>query len=91
MATQVVSRVLKDLRIELPVSELFVCPTVVELAQKIDSYQLLDQGPAAGSNGQIERVDTEIDPADLEALSDQQVAELLSELSETAENQYGKS
>jgi acyl carrier protein len=91
MATQVVSRVLKDMRIELPVSWLFVYPTVAELAQRIDSQQLPGQGSVADGNGQIKRVNTEIDTADLEALSDSQVAELLSELSEAAENQHGKS
>ncbi len=64
---------------------------VAELAQIIESAHLPDQGVVAGSLEQIERVDVEIDPANLEALADQQVAELLSELSETAENKYGKS
>ena len=86
MATQVVSRILKELRVEVPVSESFVYPTVAELAHKIES----GQGIVAGSLEQIERVDIEIDPANLEALSDQQVAELLNELFETEESNYGK-
>ena len=64
---------------------------VAELAHIIESAHLPDQGVVAGSLEQIERVDVEIDPANLEALADQQVAELFSELSETAENTYGKS
>jgi hypothetical protein len=39
---------------------------------------------------QLERVDFEIDPIDLEALFDKQVAELLSKLSETEESNDGK-
>lgn len=59
---------------------------MAELAHKIES----GQGIVAGSLEQIERVDIEIDPANLEALSELQVAELLNELFETEEDNYGK-
>jgi hypothetical protein len=62
---------------------------VAELTQKIESNRLLDEGVVAGGLEQIERVDAEIDALDLEALSDKQVAELLTKLSETEETNNG--
>jgi acyl carrier protein len=90
MAMQVVSRIVKDLRVELPVAELFVYPTVAELAHRLESGQWPGLEIAAGSLERIARVEAEIIPANLEALSDQQVAELLSELSATVEDYIEK-
>jgi hypothetical protein len=71
-----VSRIQRNLQVELPVADLFVYPTVAELVQKIESVRLSNQGVEVGDLEQIERVDAEIDIANLDALSDSQVAEL---------------
>ena len=44
MATRVVSRIRKALRVDLPVSEMFVYPTVAELAHKIELINWTSQG-----------------------------------------------
>ena len=88
MATRVVSRIDASLQVKMPLSTMFTKPSIAELALLIDEQ--IKESPVNGSLEQIERVEVEIDPTDLEALSDKQVAELLSELSETVENNYGK-
>ena len=82
MATRVVSRIHQQLAVELTVAALFAYPTVAELAKNVESLRLQNGGAGAVDKDQLKRADIEVDPVDLEALSDTQVAELLSKLSE---------
>jgi hypothetical protein len=85
MATQAISRIQAEMQVIVPLGVLFAQPNITGLALWIDEH--IATSSATGNVGQIERADDEIDPAYLEALSDKEVAKLLSELAGSAESE----
>ena len=76
MATQVISRVRRTLRVELSVRSIFEGPTVAELAERVEAAEMIDAGDASPAIMRVRRDEFQVksDLNSAHAESDQGVA-----------------
>jgi amino acid adenylation domain-containing protein len=82
LATQIVSRIARSFRVELPVSALFEAPTVAALARTLEEVQQDAPAPAAVIPRRAQRSKAEELLGHLDELSESRVEELLTEFNE---------
>ena len=83
-ATQVVSRIRDELELSLPLRIIFSYPTISEMSAYIDT-ELLNGKSMIQASEKISATSTDLDDINLDKLTDEQVEQLLSSLTDSAE------